>query len=201
MTPSVASDAVKLEPYSVRAVNRDNLRELTVFALLLAIGVVGRWYQMAWNVTPLAAVTVLGAYYFRQLLPAVLLPVSILTVSNLLLPAYPHWQVHAAVYAMTLVPLALGRAARGAQGWKRAMHLAFCGFVPATLFYVVTNFAVWAFTPYYQKTLDGLTECYWMALPFYRWMLLGDLAFLTALVGVLMLARSLSAQAAREQLA
>lgn len=174
--------------------NRDNLRELIVFALLLAIGVVGRWYELAWNFTPLAAVTVLGGYYFRQLLPAVLLPISILTVSNLVLPAYPHWQVHLSVYVMMLVPLVLGRAARGAQGWQQAKHFALCGFVPATLFFAVTNFAVWAFTPYYAKTLAGLASCYWMALPFYRWMLAGDLFFLTVLVSCLALARSLSSQ-------
>jgi len=170
--------------------NRDNLREVTVFVLLLAIGVVGRWYQMAWNLTPLAAVTVLGGYYFRQLLPAVLLPIGILTVSNLILPAYSHWQVYAAVYAMMIVPLALGRAARAEEGGRQwTKHFALCGLVPATLFFVVTNFAVWAFTPYYQKTLVGLANCYWMALPFYRQMLAGDLFFLTLLAGCLAFAQ------------
>jgi len=178
-------------------VNRDSVRELTVFALLLAIGVVGRWYELTWNFTPLAAVTVLGGYYFRQILPAVLLPIGILTVSNLLLPSYPHWQVQLSVYAMILVPLVLGRAARGAQGWQRAKHFALGGFIPATLFFAVTNFAVWASTPYYdttlgEKTLGGLAYCYWMALPFYRSMLAGDLFFLAVLVGCLRLARSLT---------
>ncbi len=174
--------------------NRDNLRELTVFALLLAIGVVGRWHAVAWNFTPLVAVTVLGGFYFRQLLPAVLLPIGILTVSNLILPAYSHWQIHVAVYAMMIVPLALGRAARGTEEgrWQWAKHFALCGFVPATLFFVVTNFAVWAFTPYYQKTLVGLANCYWVALPFYRQMLAGDLFFLTLLVGCLAFAQQLS---------
>jgi len=180
-------------------VNRENLRELSVFALLLALGVAGRWYALAWNFTPLAAVTVLGGYYFRQILPAVLLPIGILAVSNFLLPAYSFWQVQLSVHAMLLVPLALGRAARGAEGWQRVKHFACCGFVPATLFFIVTNFAVWAFTPYYQKTLHGLAECYWMALPFYRWMLAGDLFFLSALVGCLVLARSLSTQASQVQ--
>ena len=151
--------------------NRDHLRELTVFVLLLAIGVVGRWFPMsmnmaAWNFTPLAAVTLFGAYYFRQMLPAVLLPIAVLTVSNLLLPSYSQWQVQLSVYAMMLVPFALGRRARGAQGWSQVKHLALCGFVPATLFFIGTNFAVWAVTPYYQKTLAGLANCYWMALPF-----------------------------------
>ena len=37
--------------------NRDTWRELAVFGLLLALGVIGRWAQPTWNFTPLAAVT------------------------------------------------------------------------------------------------------------------------------------------------
>ncbi len=176
--------------------NRDTARELTVFTLLLAIGVVGRWCAPAWNFTPLAAVTVLGGYYFRNMLPAVLLPVGVLTISNTLLPTYPHWQVHAAVYGVMLVPLALGRSARAARGSQAAKQFALCGFVPATLFFVVTNFAVWAFTPYYAKTLAGLANCYWMAVPFYRWMLFGDLFYLSVLVACLAIANAREARTA-----
>lgn len=170
--------------------NRENMRELTVFALLLAIGVVGRWYELAWNFTPLAAVTILGGYYFRQTLAAVLLPMAVLTVSNTILPAYSHWQVQLSVYAMMLVPLYLGRAARGAEGWQQAKHFALCGFIPATLFFAVTNFAVWACSPMYQKTLSGLLSCYAAGVPFYRWMLAGDLCFLALMVGCLAIAKS-----------
>ncbi len=167
--------------------------------LLLAIGVVGRWYELAWNFTPLAAVTVVGGYYFRQLLPALLLPIGVLTVSNLILPVYPHWQVQFAVYVMMLLPLLLGRAARGAQGRQQLKHFAICGFVPATAFYVVTNLAVWAFTPYYTKSLAGLAQCYVAGLPFYRWMLAGDLFFLGIFVGCLAIARSLARQSSAKR--
>ena len=121
--------------------NRQTLRELAVFGLLLAIGVLGRWVQPDWNFTPLAAVTVIGGYYFRNLLPAVLLPVSILAVSDLALPAHDSWGVQLSVHLMMLVPLALGRFTRGAEGWQAAGRWALCGLVPATAFYVVTNFA------------------------------------------------------------
>ena len=53
--------------------NRDTLRDLTVFSLLLAFGVIGRSIDHAWNFTPLTAVTALGAFYFRSWLPAILL--------------------------------------------------------------------------------------------------------------------------------
>ena len=51
------------------------------------------------------------------------------------------------------------------------------------LFYIVTNFAVWAFQSDYEKSLAGLAECYWAAVPFYRWMLAGDIFYLAVLGG------------------
>ncbi len=179
--------------------NRDNLRELTVFVLLLAIGVIGRWYAPAWNFTPLAAVTVVGGYYFRQLLPAVLLPIGVLTVSNILLPSYSFWQVHLAVYTAMLLPLVLGRASRGAEGWHQAKYFAICGFLPATVFYIFTNFVHWAVTPDYAKSVAGLVNCYVAGLPFYRWMLAGDLFFLGIFVGCLAIARSLARQSSAKR--
>ena len=68
--------------------NSASRREAFVFFLLLAFGIVGRWAQPEWNFTPLAAVTAMGAYYFRGWLPAVLLPVCLLSLSDLLL--LPH---------------------------------------------------------------------------------------------------------------
>jgi hypothetical protein len=158
--------------------NRTNFRELLVFALLFAFGVLGRWLQPEWNFTPLTAVTAMGAYYFRGLLPAILLPASVLAISDLLLTPHDSWQVLVAVHAMAIVPLALGRAARGADGWQRAACWGLCGFVPATAFFLVTNFAVWAGRSLYEPTWTGLAECYVAGLPFYRWMLVGDLFYI-----------------------
>ncbi len=168
--------------------NRENLRELAVFFLLLAIGVLGRWAQPAWNFTPLAAVTMLGAYYFRHLLPALLLPTSMLVVSDLLLPVHDSMLVLVSVHAMMLLPLLLGRATRTSEGWRRRMLWVAGGVLPACAFFVVTNFAVWAFQSTYAKTLDGLFACYIAGLPFFRAMLAGDVLYLTILTGCLVLA-------------
>jgi hypothetical protein len=45
------------------------------------------------------------------------------------------------------------------------------------LFYLVTNFAVWAEGRMYPMSWAGLVECYYMALPFFRNTLLGDLFY------------------------
>lgn len=171
---------------------RDNLRELTVFGLLLAIGVLGRWAQPEWNFTPIAAVTALGGFYFRNLLPAVLLPVSILAISDVLLAPHDSWPVLISVHVMMIVPLLIGRSARNTSGWQSAFRWGLCGLVPATAFFVVTNFAVWAFTGLYEKTFVGLTACYVAGVPFYRMMLVGDVFYLTVLLGCLVLARATS---------
>jgi hypothetical protein len=157
--------------------NSESRREAFVFFLLLAFGIVGRWAQPAWNFTPLAAVTAMGAYYFRGWLPAILLPASMLAISDLLLLPHDNWAVPASVHLMAIVPLALGRAARRAEGWRSALCWGLCGVAPATAFFVVTNFAVWATKSMYAGTAAGLVECYVRALPFYRTMLAGDICY------------------------
>ena len=146
--------------------NRDTLRDLSVFFLLLAIGVVGRWVQPDWNFTPLMAITVLGGYYFRSAWTAAVLSVGILTISNLALDGYENVAVLLSVYSMMIVPLALGRWARGTEGWPWVGKGMLCGLVPATAFFIVTNFVHWASTSMYEHTLTGLMQCYVAALPF-----------------------------------
>lgn len=177
--------------------NKDNLRDLSVFGLLLAIGVAGRWAQPDWNFTPLAAVTVIGGYYFRSLLAAVLLPVGILAVSDLILPAHNSVAVQISVHVMMLVPLLLGRMAQHSQGWQRVSLGVLGGVLPATAFFVVTNFVHWASTGMYEKSLTGLTVCYVAGLPFYRAMLAGDVFYLAVLVTCLTIATARTPQRVR----
>lgn len=157
--------------------NRATRRDLLVFSLLLAFGVLGRWAQPAWNFTPLAAVTAVGAFYFRTWLPAVLLPSAMLVISDLWLPLHDSRPVVIAVHLSAVFPLLLGRVARNSEGWRQALAWGLCGFVPATAFFLVTNFAVWASKSLYEPTLGGLLDCYAKALPFYRTMLAGDMCY------------------------
>jgi hypothetical protein len=67
----------------------------------------------------------------------------------------------------------------GAAAWRWAV----CGLVPATLFFLTSNFAVWAFQSDYENSLAGLARCYLAAVPFYRWMLAGDVFYIAVLFG------------------
>lgn len=178
---------------------RETVRDLAVFSLLLAIGVVGRWAQPDWNFTPLAAVAAIGSYYFASLGAAVLLPVSILAVSDLALTAHDNWAVLASVQVMMLVPVLMGRLARRTHGWRLTGLGALTAVVPASAFFLVTNFVHWASTSMYEKTWTGLMTCYAAGVPFYRSMLAGDVFYLTLLVGCLAVAAAAAPQASRVQ--
>jgi hypothetical protein len=52
------------------------------------------------------------------------------------------------------------------------------------LFFVISNFGVWAEGLLYPRTLDGLAQAYIMAIPFFRNTILGDLFYTSALFGV-----------------
>jgi hypothetical protein len=166
-----------------------NLQDLLVFALLIAIGVAGRWGQPEWCFTPMAATAIFAGLYFSRVAIAVLVPIAILAISDLLLPAYNSIPVMIATYAVMIVPVWFGRSQRGEHPRRLAVsRWAMFGLLPATLFYLVSNFAVWAFQSDYEKSLAGLAKCYWAAVPFYRWMLAGDVFYLAILLGCLAVA-------------
>ena len=53
----------------------------------------------------------------------------------------------------------------------------------STIFYIISNFGVWAFSPMYAKSIAGLIQCYALALPFYGTSLIGDLLYCSLLFG------------------
>jgi hypothetical protein len=169
--------------------NRQTVRDLAVFGLLVAIGVAGRWGQPDWEFTPVAATALFAGCYFSRLAVAALVPVAILAISDLLLPAYDNWPVLVVKYGMMALPILFGRfLIREEQERKTPWRWGVCGLAPATLFFITTNLAVWAFQSDYAKTLPGLVECYAAGVPFYRSMLAGDLFYLTVLFGCAALA-------------
>ncbi len=163
---------------------RQNIQEVLVFMLLIGIGVVGRLGQPTWEFTPVAAAAVFAGFYFSQFAIAALIPLATLAISDLILPAHSNVPVMLATYGSMTLPVWFGRLLRTrGGGWDTAARWVLCGLVPAVVFFVVTNFAVWAFQSDYEGSLAGLAECYWRAVPFFRAMLTGDVFYMAILFG------------------
>lgn len=176
--------------------NRSTLRDVAVFVLLVAIGVLGRWGQPEWSFTPIAAVTIFGGFYFGRRFAALLVPLAVFGISNMALPAYGSCGVMLTIYATMTMSVALGwMLRRPSCGLVKVAQWSAVGLVPATVFYVVSNLAVWYFNGAlfgYEPTLAGLTACYAAAIPFFRTMLVGDLFYVSVLFGVHALATQLA---------
>ncbi|MFM2284008.1 MAG: hypothetical protein RL222_1512, partial [Bacteroidota bacterium] len=56
------------------------------------------------------------------------------------------------------------------------------------LFFIITNLGVWLMDGMYSLDFSGLTTCFIMAVPFFKYSIAGDLFFVTVLFGVYELA-------------
>jgi len=64
---------------------------------------------------------------------------------------------------------------------KTYVHLGSNALLSATIFFVITNFAVWMSGTMYPLTLDGLLLCYTMAIPFFGNTLAGTFFYVSLL--------------------
>jgi hypothetical protein len=136
------------------------------------------------NVTPIAAMALFGGAYAANRKLAYVLPLAAMMLSDLVLG----YTVYGAtllrsqpvVYACILGTAAMGRMIRDRRS---PLQIGAVTLASSILFYLVTNFAVWAAGTLYPLTWAGLTTCYVAAVPFFRNSLLGDLGFAALLFG------------------
>ena len=164
------------------------LKKYKTFGILMAIflvlfGVVTRFLPHPPNFAPIAAIALFGAVYLPKRM-ALILPLAAMFVSDLFIGFYGT-SVMIAVYASFFLTGVFGLWLRRHKKWYTIGGGAI---LSAILFFVVTNIAVWAFTPWYAKTLSGLSRCFTMALPFFRNTVLGNIFYATSLFGAYELA-------------
>jgi len=185
-----AGDAAAVTPFG-RPFDRLSSFSVAAWCGLVGVAVVGRLWQPTWNgeplwnVTPLAAVALAAGTIVARPLVAASVPLAGAVISNLFLPAYGSIIMAVVVYAALAWPVLMGgliRRAAARGGTARYAALAGGSLASSLVFFLTTNFACWAMPDgLYPHTAAGLTACFTAALPFYRWMPAGDLAW-TALV-------------------
>ena len=153
--------------------------ELIVALIFILIGVSLRLLPHPPNFSPIAAIALFGGVYLSRKI-AFILPVIAMVLSDIFIGYYePGLMV--AVYGTFLLCVILGLWLKNHKKWYTILGGSVLG---AFLFFFITNFAVWVFTPWYAKDLSGVIQCYLMALPFFKNTLLGDLFFVTVFFSV-----------------
>jgi hypothetical protein len=143
------------------------------------------------NVTPIAAMALLGGACFADRRAAFAVPLGAMLASDLGLGLL-HGNLSLVLGPMLLViygcfaaTVCLGFLLRGR---RCALPIASIALASSILFFVVSNFGVWALGSLYPRTWDGLVACYVAAIPFFRNTILGDAAYALMLFGGLALA-------------
>ena len=129
------------------------------------------------NMTSVAAVALFGGAYFSDRRLAFLVPLAALFLSDLVLGFYGHMAVVYSSFALIVcIGLWLGKD-------RSVPRITAAALASSILFFLLTNFGVWAFDSLYPRTLDGLIDCYVAAIPFFRNTLQGDILYTLILFG------------------
>lgn len=164
--------------------NRNTPARLVFAALLVVLCTVMRVIPHPWNLTPVGATSLFSGACFDRRRWAFVVPLVALFVSDTvleLLTGHGYHTLMPVVYATFAIIVAIGMAIRTRRNSAKAVAASAIG--GATLFYVVTNFAVWTISTLYPKTLAGLAACYIAGIPYYGTMVLGDLLYAALLFG------------------
>ena len=157
--------------------------ELLIALVLIGLGAGARLVPHPANFAPVTAIALFGG----AVLPrrwAVWVPLAVMIASDLFIGFYDIMPIVWACYVVI---------ALASSTWLRRPSLlkgAALTVGASIFFFMVTNFAVWAFGGMYAHTVDGLAQCYVLALPFLRSSLLSDLLYTGLLFGALHYARA-----------
>lgn len=129
------------------------------------------------NFTPIGALALFAGAHFDDKRWAFIVPLAAMFLSDILLGFHGQMPV---VYGAFAVIVCLGFALKEK---KTALRVTGASLAAATFFFIVSNFAVWAFDGLYPMTFQGLVTCYAAAIPFFQNWLAGTLFYSAVLFG------------------
>jgi hypothetical protein len=165
-----------------------NSRFFVIAGMILAAAVT-RLVPHPWNFTAIGAMALFGGAHLADRRAAFAVPLVAMLLSDLYLAGVIYgWSTLAAmplVYVCFALTVAMGLWLRNR---RRVVPIAAAGIGSAVLFYIVTNFGVWAEGTFYPRTAEGLVACYVAGLPYFNNFLLANLLYSLVLFGGLALA-------------
>ena len=154
-----------------------------------------------WNFAPLTAVCLFGGACLADRRLAFIVPLTVLVLSDIGIAALKEVRFGLyggqwLIYGCFVLSVCLGLWLRSR---RNVASIAIAGLLAETVFFVVTNFAVWQHsTTLYAHTTEGLITCYIAAIPFFGRSLLSTAMYSAVLFGGYALLESREPSAAPE---
>lgn len=153
-------------------VQKPETQDLVRLSLIIGLISLTRLIPHPPNFTPVMAVAIFGGAHLRSPVLAYTIPIASMMISD----SFLGFHALAPIIYITMGFITyLSRNIVFTKSWK---SLGFHAFLSAIVFFLVTNLAVWFFTPLYPHTLGGLSLCFTLAIPFFHYSLLANLLYL-----------------------
>jgi len=148
----------------------------------ILVAALSRLFPHIPNFTPIAAMALFGSVYMNDKRLAFIVPLMAMLISDIGLEIISGWGFHNTliyVYVSFALTSVIGLLVRNKVSF---MSITTASIVSSVLFFIITNFGVWA-AGGFQLGLAGLTTTYAIGIPWFAPTLLGDLFFNGVLFG------------------
>ena len=140
------------------------MKKLNFIIILIGIAILSRLIPHPPNFTPITAIALFSTIHFKNKILTYLIPIIGLFISDLILGlSLVNLFVYLSFIAITFI------------GFKFQKINNYSILLSSTTFFIVSNFGVWILG--YPKNIEGLILCYYMALPFFVYTIMGDLFY------------------------
>ncbi|RJQ31422.1 hypothetical protein C4572_02460 [Candidatus Parcubacteria bacterium] len=155
-------------------------RKILISVILIILGVVTRILPHPFNFAPLAGIALFSGVYLGAVY-AVAIPVGSMFAGDVVLGFY-ELPIMISVYASYALIGLIGLLIKKHKSVEIVLG---SSLLSSFLFFFFTNGAVWFFGTWYDHNLQGLTDAFILALPFFRNTVVGDLFYTSILFGSL----------------
>ena len=123
------------------------------------------------NFTPIIAAAIMSSYFFRNIYLSLLVLFISLLIADIVIGFYQNMIfVYLSLFLVAFVSFKITENIT----YKNLIFISFLG---SFIFYLFSNFGVWLFGILYEKNINGLINCYILALPFFKNTLLSTVVF------------------------
>ena len=124
------------------------------------------------NFTPIVAIAIMSSCFFRN----IYLSFAVIIVSMLLADVFIGFYNNMFFVYLSLLLIAFIFFRISTK--IKLQNLFIFGFLGSVIFFLISNFGVWVLSGMYEKNLNGLAYCYFLALPFFVNTVLSTIIFI-----------------------
>lgn len=148
---------------------KSKIQKLISYITIILLAVIARLIPHAPNFAPIGGLALFSGANFKNKI-ALLIPLTAMFISDIFLGFH---KTVPYVYLSFIIIALIGGLIKNNK-WQSLLK---ASLVSSVLFFLITNFGVWATGTMYQKNLSGLIQCYGFGVPFFRNTLISDLFY------------------------